>query len=164
MIVDSPAGKVAGKNLVEMMIRLGWTCDRKVAPWLSFSRTMGNHYIYVGKVASGWQHKWMRGPSWTITESGSFGTVAACLRDLWERVVINQDHYELTMSENHKLRTEAPVGDGEETLQEAMDAWEANLPKNKDWSCPVCGVTWKVAVDCEEPRCIRCVPVTPDEI
>ena len=72
-------------RVITVMKYTGWELDTRGAG-TSFTRTIGDHLIMVSKVISGWQYKWCRTPTWTITEEGSFGTVQACVNDLWKKV------------------------------------------------------------------------------
>lgn len=66
----------------------GWTLDPHTGLRKNpaFFRYFGEHVVYVSQVHAGWMHKWQRGPSCTYTESEGFGTLAACLDDLWGQV------------------------------------------------------------------------------
>ena len=49
----------------------------------TFFREFGQHIICVTQTKGGWMHKWQRASGATYTESQRFGTLAACLEDLW---------------------------------------------------------------------------------
>jgi len=75
----------------DVMLKTGWATDDRT-PGLSFMRNHGDHWVIVSKCHSGWQFKWGRGPTWTIAESSSYGTLSACLRGLWEKTTQTYDN------------------------------------------------------------------------
>jgi hypothetical protein len=161
---ESPDGRVAARNLANMMMRLGWGVVSHTPPHLSFARELGANRIQISKVASGWQYVWVRGGGMTILERGGFGTIGVCMQDLWEQIAVRSDQYMACQLENIQLRDSAPTGEeGSAALGEAKDAFYANVPPTKDWECDKCGVVWKVAYDIAKPRCIRCKPITSEE-
>lgn len=81
---------VGANQVTDMMQLMGWKPDDR-SP-LSFSRNIkGEHWIYVGRVHSGWQYKWIKQPAWTILEVSSFATITHALNDLWTSITERYD-------------------------------------------------------------------------
>lgn len=147
----SKIGRTVATHWKEMMEGIsGWTYQDGDAP--SFVREYeGGHIITLSRVYDGWHHRWQK-KLMTITESSGFGTLKACLDDLWSHVFRQFDVYSDTMRDNIKLRTK------QVTFTEEQEAWQANLPNWVYWTCEACGVTWKVSKDSNHRVCIRCTP------
>lgn len=158
-IDHSPEGKVAAKNLADMMMRMGWKCDPRSPRGYSFERSYGPHWIGVHMIISGWKFQWARGPM-VIFDSPSFGTIGHALDALWEMIAVRWDEYHQIVLDNMELRSNVIMVDSDvgQSIANAKKAWKENLPANKDWRCPACGVNWTVPYEQKEPVCIRCNP------
>jgi hypothetical protein len=115
--VEEAFGSAGYILLDETMERMGWERDDRQTA--SYHRTIGDHYIYVGRVISGWQFKWMRTPTWTIRESGSFGTVTHCMNALWKCVTEIYDNEHSAQRELYRYRMHTKTSCADELTKEA---------------------------------------------
>lgn len=148
------------QEVISAMQFTGWELDDSTG--LAFYRRIGEHVVYVGKVLSGWQHRWQRTSGMTLTESSGFGTPEACVKDLWEWIACRSDDYYETQRQLYaymKACSYAPAPPPSEPFM------INGIPVvNCNWECPRCGATWTVAQDIDNPRCIHCAPPSEEEI
>jgi hypothetical protein len=105
-IAEGDVGNLVRKRLIGSMELTGWTLESQ-GEWLSFTRRFGEHVITIARVHSGWSCVWMRGMGWTISESRGFGSLAACVTDLWEHIISYQDTADEMIAETMQLRIAA---------------------------------------------------------
>lgn len=103
---ESDVSNLVRMQLISAMKLTGWTLE-STGEWLGFVRRIGEHRIMISRVIDGWQYVWMRGMGWTISERRGFGSLAACVTDLWEKIITRIDQADEMVAETMQMRITA---------------------------------------------------------